>query len=295
MPDLPEQLGFASAYFELPGLRMHAAVAGPAGGPLVILLHGFPEFWCGWQHSIGALAEAGFRVIAPDQRGYNLTEKQPPYDLQTVVDDIIHLMDAAGYQTAHIAGHDWGGAVAWGLAAWYPERVKRLAVANLPHLLAVLSAIQHFNWRQYLRSWYFLLLRIPRLPEWLMARRDFALPRQLRYATARRDAFTAEDIEHYVRAWAEPGALTAMLGWYRASLRSGQQVVATRAQFEVIRPPTLILWGERDVALGVDLAEASVRYLANGRLVRFPQSTHWLLAELPDEVNRHLLAHFGGT
>jgi pimeloyl-ACP methyl ester carboxylesterase len=292
MLPLPELLGFATAYFDLPGVRMHAAVAGPAGGPLVILLHGFPEFWYGWQHTIGALAGAGFRVIAPDQRGYNLTGKQPLYDLRTLTDDIIHLMDAAGYPAARVAGHDWGGAVAWCMAAWHPERVLRLAAANLPHPLALLTAFKHFNLRQYLRSWYIVFFHLPRLPEWLLGYRDFALMRQLRQATIRRDAYTDHDIEHYVSAWAQPGALTAMLGWYRAFGRSGQQMVATRAQFESIRPPTLILWGERDVALGVELAEASVPYLADGRLVRFPQSTHWLMAELPDTVNQHLLQHF---
>jgi pimeloyl-ACP methyl ester carboxylesterase len=292
MPNLPEELGFATEYFDLPGLRLHAAVAGPAGGPLVILLHGFPEFWYGWQHAIGPLANAGFRVIAPDQRGYNLTGKQPPYDLRTLAGDIIHLMDAVGQPAAHFAGHDWGGAVGWALAAWHPQRVKRLVAANLPHLLAVQAAIRQFNWRQYLRSWYFLMFQIPRLPEWLLGRRDFALLRQLRHATQRPDAFTETDIERYVQSWRQPGALTAMLGWYRAARVSGRQVEETRKQFEVIQPPTLILWGERDVALGVDLAEASVSYLANGRLVRFPQSSHWLLAELPDQVNAHLLQHF---
>ncbi|MEP7359318.1 MAG: alpha/beta hydrolase, partial [Anaerolineales bacterium] len=251
---LPEQLGFATAYFDLPGLRMHAAVAGPAGGRLVILLHGFPEFWYGWQHSIGALASAGFRVIAPDQRGYNLTEKQPPFDLRTLADDILHLMDAAGYVSAHIAGHDWGGAVAWGLAGWHPDRVERLVIANLPHPLALASALRHLNLRQYLRSWYIALFQIPRLPEWLLGRGDFAVLRQLRHATTRPEAFTEEDIERYASAWAQPGALAAMLGWYRAAGRSGRQVMATRADFETIHPPTRILWGARDVALGVELA-----------------------------------------
>ncbi len=177
-------------------------------------------------------------------------------------------------------------------AAWHPERVNRLAVANLPHPLALLAAIQHLNWRQYLRSWYAVFFQLPWLPEWLLRRRDFALLRQLPCATLRPDAFTVGDIERYVGAWAQPGALTATLGWYRAFGPSGRQVRKTRVEFEVIEPPTLILWGERDVALGVELAEASVQYLADGRLVRFRQSTHWLPAELPEQVNQHLLDHF---
>jgi pimeloyl-ACP methyl ester carboxylesterase len=291
VPKLPEQLGFTTTYFDLPGLRLHTVVAGPERGPLVVMLHGFPEFWYCWRHQIGPLAEAGFRVIAPDQRGYNLSGKMPPFDLQTVAGDVVHLIAAAGYDSAHVVGHDWGGAVAWAVAAWHPERVRRLAVLNLPHPLAMSEALARMNLRQYLRSWYVGLFQIPGLPEWGLRRDDFAILRRLLSGKVRPRAFTAEDLTRYAQAWSQPGALSAMLGWYRAVWRTRRQVEARQAKFSRIAAPTLILWGERDIALGVELAEASMAYLANGRLVRFPNSTHWLPAEPPHQVTSHLLDH----
>jgi pimeloyl-ACP methyl ester carboxylesterase len=291
MGNLPEQIGFPTHFFNLAGLRLHAVVAGPDGAPLVVLLHGFPEFWYEWRHTIGPLAQAGFRIIVPDQRGYNLSDKAGPYDLRTVADDVAHLIAVAGYGSAHVVGHDWGGAVAWALAAWHPERLRRLAVINLPHPLAMADALARFNLRQYLRSWYVGFFQIPELPEWALSRNNFSLlKRGLRYSS-RPGTFSDEELAHYVCAWSQPGALSATLGWYRAVWRSRRQVEESRARFERIAAPTLLLWGEKDVALGVELAEASVPHLANGRLVRYPESSHWLLAERPEEVNRQIVAH----
>jgi pimeloyl-ACP methyl ester carboxylesterase len=291
MTTLPEQFGFTTTFFELPGLRLHAAVAGPANGPLVVLLHGFPEFWYEWRHIMGPLAAAGFRVIAPDQRGYNLTGKAGPYDLRTVAADVVNLIAAAGYESAHIVGHDWGGAVAWAVAAWHPRRVQRLVVVNLPHPLALADALAHVNLRQYLRSTYVAFFQLPRLPEWLLSRDNFAVLKRTLRSTSEPGAFPAADLDRYVEAWSQPGALSAMLGWYRAVWRSRAQVLASRPEFDRIFAPALLLWGERDAALGVELAEASVPHMADGRLVRFPEASHWLPAEAPGVVSRHLLDH----
>jgi pimeloyl-ACP methyl ester carboxylesterase len=291
MSNLATRLGFASAYFDLPATRLHAAVAGPDGAPLVVLLHGFPEYWYEWRNQIGPLAAAGFRVIAPDQRGYNLSGKAGPYDLQTVAGDVVRLIAAAGYDSAHVVGHDWGGAVAWAVAAWHPQRLRRLAVINLPHPLAMADALARFNLRQYLRSSYVAYFQLPRLPEWSLSRNHFALLKRGLRRTSLPGAFPDDDLERHVEAWSQPGALTAMLGWYRAVLPSRSQVLASRAQFDRIAAPALILWGERDLALGVELAEASVPHLANGRLVRYPNLTHWVPAEAPGEVTTQLLAH----
>jgi pimeloyl-ACP methyl ester carboxylesterase len=290
---LPERFGFSTAYFEVRGIRLHAAVAGPERAPLVVLLHGFPEFWYEWRRYIGPLAEAGFRVIAPDQRGYNLSGKAGPFDLRAIADDVAQLIVVAGYDRAHVVGHDWGGAVAWAVAAWHPERLRRLAVTNLPHPLAMADTLAHFNVRQYLRSYYVGFFQIPRLPEWALSRNNFALLKRVLRNTSRPRTFSDEDLVHYVGAWLQPGAISAMLGWYRAVWRSRQQVEQSRARFDRIAAPTLLLWGERDVAWGVALAEASVPHLADGRLVRFPDSTHWLPAEEPEQVTQHLLEHLG--
>jgi pimeloyl-ACP methyl ester carboxylesterase len=295
MPGLPEQLGFETAFFDLPGARLHAALAGPTGGPLVILLHGFPEFWYEWRHQLGPLAAAGYRVIAPDQRGYNLSTKVGPFDLQTLAGDIAHLIERAGVESAHIVGHDWGGAVAWALAAWHPQQVRRLLVINLPNPLAMSAALRQFNLRQYLRSTYVAYFQLPRLPEWSMRRNHFELMRRGLSGSALPGAFGADDLERLKAAWAQPGALSAMLGWYRAVGASWRQVSASQAQFSRITAPALLLWGARDIALGVELAEASRQYMANGRLVCYPEHTHWLPAEGPAVVTRQMLAHFAET
>lgn len=288
---LPEQLGFKTAFFDLPGLRMHAAVAGPVDGQPVVLLHGFPEFWYSWRKQIPALTAAGFRVLAPDQRGYNLTGKQPPYDIMTLVGDIVHLLDANGWPTAYVVGHDWGAAVAWALAGAHPTRVSKLAILNVPHPQVMFKALLGSNLKQILRSWYIFFFQIPGLPEAMLSSQNFANMRRLMQRSAQAHTFTAADLQAYQTAWAQPGALTAMIGWYRSIWQSRSRA----AQPEANRPlpmPALILWGEQDQALGVELAEASQSYLTQGRLVRYPQATHWVHEDLPNEVNQQLLAHF---
>lgn len=278
-------------FFDLPKLRLHAAVAGPETGPLAILLHGFPEFWYSWRWQIPALAGAGFLVVAPDQRGYNLTQKTPPFDMDTLSQDIVHLIQACGRERAFIAGHDWGAAVAWALASAHPERVERLAILNVPHPTVMTRNLLGGNWRQAARSWYIALFQIPALPEWLLQADDFRALKQMLIRTARPGTFTPHDLEQYAKAWAQPGGLPAMVGWYRAAARAVLNHRPMTAPWR-LSMPTLILWGERDVALEVGLAEQSLNYLADGRLIRYPDATHWVHEDLPAEVNRELLAHF---
>ena len=288
---LPEKYGFRTRFFDLPELRVHAAEAGPSDGPLALLLHGFPGSWYCWLRQMTALAEAGFHVIAPDQRGYNLTEKQGPYSLDTLAADMAGLVSAAGYQKAFVAGHDWGAAVAWVVAARHPDRVERLAILNVPHPAVMARALLGRNLRQIRRSWYIFFFQLPGLPEWSLSRKDFARLRWLMRASARRGTFSDEDLQRYRDAWAQPGALAASIGWYRALGRSmlgrGRRRVAG-----IVRVPTIMLWGERDAALGVELAEQSLAYLERGELLRYPKATHWLHEEEPGEIAGRLVDHF---
>lgn len=285
-------MDFTTCFYDLPGLRMHTAVAGPEDGPLVVLLHGFPEFYYSWRHQIGPLAAAGYRVVAPDQRGYNLTEKTPPFDTATLSQDIVHLIQACGRERAHVAGHDWGAAVAWSLAEAHPERVAQLAILNVPYPAVLARNLRHGNWRQVARSWYIAFFQIPAVPEWLLlAGNARALRRALR-DTARPGTFSAADLNLYAAAWQQPGALSAMLGWYRAAARAAFQRPAGPRPRR-ITAETLIIWGEQDVALGVELAEQSLAYTERGRLVRLPDATHWVQHDCPAEVTRLLLDHLG--
>jgi epoxide hydrolase 4 len=266
-------------------VALHVAEAGPDDGRLVILLHGFPEFSYGWRRQIEPLAAAGFRIAAPDQRGYNLSSKPEgvrAYHLDTLVADVIGLADALGRERVSLVGHDWGGIVAWWAACRHPGRVERLAVLNALHpAIARSYLLRHPG--QMLRSWYVGFFQIPGLPEALLSTGGHAALRRSLTGTSRPGTFSETDLDAYARAWSEPGALTAMVNWYRA-LRHFQ--AKGRARVAV---PTLLLWGVRDRFLEAGLAEESLDLCDQGRLHRFNEATHWLHLEQPDSVNRELI------
>ena len=161
----PADLAVMHHFVQLPGLRMHSVQAG--AGPLVVLLHGFPESWWSWRHQVQPLVEAGFRVVAPDLRGYGETQRQGPYDLDTIVGDVCALIESLGEKQAMIVGHDWGGGVAWHLASLRPEYCKRLVVMNCPHPALMHQALlgRKPSWAQIRKSWYFFVFMLPFFPE----------------------------------------------------------------------------------------------------------------------------------
>jgi len=282
--------GATERFVQANGLRLHVVEAGPPLGPPVVLLHGFPELWYGWRRQIGPLAAAGHRVIVPDQRGYNTSDKPggvAAYRIETLVADVVGLLDAFGLDRAAVVGHDWGALVSWWLALVRPERVSRLAVLNVPHP-AVMSRNLRKNPRQMLRSWYIFFFKVPGLPERLLALHDFAImARVLR--GGRRGTFTDADLAVYREAWAHPGALTAMVNWYRALLRS----VGTRLPRIRVGVPALVLWGARDLFLGREMAEQSVALCDDGRLEIFETATHWLQHDEAEAVNDRLVRFLG--
>jgi pimeloyl-ACP methyl ester carboxylesterase len=270
------------------GIELDVAAAGPADGKLAILLHGFPEFSYGWRHQIPALAAAGLRVVAPDQRGYNRSDKPAgtaAYKLDTLGDDVLGLADALGHDTFAVVGHDWGGVVAWHLATRNPERIARTAILNAPHP-ATMRRYARGHPSQALKSWYVGLFQLPVIPEQALRAAGFwGLRRTLR-RTSRAGTFTGEDFRRYDEAWAQPGALTAMLNWYRALRLSASSTPATR-----IRVPVRVIWGDRDAFLDSGLAEAGAALCEDAEVIHLPEASHWLHHEEPDRVNR-LLAEF---
>jgi pimeloyl-ACP methyl ester carboxylesterase len=272
------------AYAELSEVRLHYAELGE--GPLVVLLHGFPEAWFGWRFQIPALAEAGFRVVAPDLRGFNLSSKPDgvsAYQLDRVAFDIKELIESLGEEPACVAGHDWGAATTWELAMRHPEVVRRLAVMNFPHPRRAAGA--RTNPRQLAKSWYFGFFQLPWLPERMVARDDWAGLKQGFAKDARRGTFTPADAARYVEAWEQPGAATSMLNYYRAAVRR------RGARVTPIDAPTLVLWSERDRYVMPELAEPSVEDVPNREIVHFDAS-HWLHHDEAGEVNRRLAAWF---
>jgi pimeloyl-ACP methyl ester carboxylesterase len=269
------------------GLHLHVVQCGPADGPLVLLLHGFPEFWYGWRNQIAALAEAGFRVWAPDQRGYNLSDKPSrvrDYTIDQLAADIVGLIDAAGHETAFVVGHDWGAAVAWHLAAHYPARVSRVAILNVPHPRVLAQALLRKP-GQLLKSWYVFFFQLPWLPEWLMRKRGWRFAWQSLRGTSRRGTFSEADLAVYEAAWSQPGAVRSMINWYRAAARYASQVGKTGR----VAVPVHIIWGEKDAFLKRVLAQESLAYCDDGQLTYLP-ATHWVQHEEAAAVNELLLA-----
>ncbi len=271
------------------GVTLHVIEAGPQAGPLVIFLHGFPEFWYGWRHQIASVAAAGYRVWAVDQRGYNLSEKPvgiAAYNLDVLANDIVGLIDVAGQNQATVIGHDWGAAVAWWLATRYPQRLYRLVVLNVPHPEVMWSVVAR-NPEQLLRSTYIAFFQVPRVPEALLSARGWDRLAQLLLKTSRPGAFSDDDLIRYRAAWSQPGAFTAMLNWYRAIVQKPPQ----RVHNPRITVPTLVLWGVHDAALSKELAQPSVDLCDRGKLIFFANATHWLQHEEPERVNT-LIAEF---
>jgi pimeloyl-ACP methyl ester carboxylesterase len=269
------------------GVTLHAVQTGDPHGPLVLLLHGFPEFWYGWRHQLGPLADAGFRVVAPDQRGYATSDKPPrvaDYNLDRLAADIASAITALGAERARVVGHDWGGVVAWWLALRYPERVERLTILNAPHPPLMWRSLWR-NPRQLVRSWYIFMMQVPWLPEWTAPWRNWRAVVRAMQSSSRPGTFTPEDFDRYRWAWSRPGAYHAMLNWYRAALRARPPEPADLR----IRVPTLVLWGARDKFIGRELAVASVAQCEDGRLEYIEEATHWVQHEEPERVNRRLI------
>jgi pimeloyl-ACP methyl ester carboxylesterase len=272
------------------GVRLHAVEAGPESGPLLILLHGFPEFWYGWRNQIGPLAAAGFRVLAPDQRGYNLSEKPrkvSAYRLDTLVADVAGLIDEAGRDKAFLVAHDWGGAVAWRMGTMRPDRVERLALLNIPHPLVLRNALRK-NAQQRKKSSYMLYFQLPWLPERTFRRNDYSYSAAALQKTSRPGTVSDADITLYKEAWSQPGAVTTMINWYRAALRF-RPVWPPSPRVPV---PTLLIWGARDRFLGREMAQPSIDLCDQGRLVFLDEATHWVHHEEPARVNALLTEFF---
>jgi epoxide hydrolase 4 len=268
------------------GVELQAVAGGPADGPPVVLLHGFPEFSYGWRHQLGRLAQAGLRVVAPDLRGYNQSSKPEGianYTLDVLADDVAGLADALGWPRFAVVGHDWGGVLAWHLAARAPDRIERAAILNAPNPATMRDFVRGRP-SQLARSWYVGFFQLPALPERLLRAGDHAWLRNGLTRTSRPGTFTAADLARYRAAWSQPGALTAMLSWYRAArLRSAIPRPAR------VRVPVQVIWGDGDPFLDRDLAEAGLAWCDRGEAHHLRSAGHWLQHEEPEELNRLLL------
>ena len=265
------------------GLRFHVALAGPGDGPLVILLHGFPEFWYAWRHQADALANAGYRVAMPDQRGYGDSDKPrglSHYVLDTLADDVVALAAALGGGRFAVVGHDWGGMVAWQLASRKPAGLTGAAILNAPHP-ATFASFAMTHPLQAMRSAYVPLFQLPWLPELLLGARGHAALALALTGTSRPGTFDEAALARYRTAWSAEGALTCMLDWYRA-------MPLARPATARIRVPVRIVWGDRDTALEKGLAEAGAARCEHAQVLHVREATHWVHHEEPAVVNAAL-------
>jgi len=275
------------SYIETNNIRLHVVQAGPKSGAPVILLHGFPENWRCWIRQLPALVDAGCRVIVPDQRGYNLSDKPKgvkAYSVYKLVEDVIGLIDALDYEKVNLVGHDWGAVVSWVLANRYPERLHHLGILNVPHP-AVMKRFLQRDLEQLRRSWYVFFFQLPWLPEAGMGANDWRGAIRALRGSGKIHTFTDEDIEKYKEAWSQPGAITAMINWYRAVIRYQPPIPKDPR----IRVPTLMMWGTKDFALSHRMARPSMDYCDEGNLIFFPDATHWAQRNAADEVNHYLV------
>jgi pimeloyl-ACP methyl ester carboxylesterase len=284
---------FNQSFITTNHVKLHVVSDGPAGGPLVILLHGFPEHWRSWQHQIPVLAEAGYYAVAPDQRGYNLSDKPPhvrDYGLDLLTLDIAGLVEALGRKEAVIVAHDWGGVVGYRFAMDYPQLTRKLVVMNAPHPLAMARELKTFS--QARKSWYIGYFQIPWLPETVFSLAPRYWARVFfRNVAVNKQAFSDEDLLSMAQANGQPGAMRSMINWYRAALRYPPKTPPKN-----ITAPTLIIWAEDDVALGKPLTFGMQQWFSpDFRIEYIPRCGHWVQNEASAQVNGLLLEFLAGA
>lgn len=275
-------------YITTNGVKLHYVTQGE--GDLMLMLHGFPEFWYSWRHQIPEFAK-NYKVVALDLRGYNDSDK--PADKSAYVMDQFNLdvegvIKGLGYDKCILVGHDWGGAIAWNFTYAHPEMVERLIVLNIPHPAKFAEGIR--TPQQLMRSSYMFLFQLPWLPELLIQSSDYqAVETALKGMAVNKSAFSKEDLEAYKDAAAKRGAMTAMLNYYRNIFAQGM----LSQNWGILQVPTLMIWGEKDTALGKELTYGTEAYVRDFQIKYIPDASHWVQQEQPELVNQYIREFLG--
>jgi pimeloyl-ACP methyl ester carboxylesterase len=276
-------------------IHLHVVTAGDRENPPLILLHGFPEYWRAWEKMIPSLVAAGYFVIVPDQRGYGDSSKPAgalSYSIDRLTDDLFSLVEWTGRSQCDLVAHDWGGIVAWSAVQARPERFRKFVAVNVPHPAVFGWAVKNLP-SQRRKSAYIAFFQIPWLPEiYCRAFRFRALIRTLE-RTSRPGTFSEEDLERYRDAWGKPGALHAMIQWYRAAKKRKRGNLSSPKKLDLIKIPVLLLWGDRDAFFAKDLAEKTLGRCEHARLRDFSDGTHWIHHEEPELVASEVLSFIG--
>lgn len=292
---MPDNRELRHEFVKVNGIRMHYVTMG--NGSLVVLLHGFPEFWYSWRHQIVALSKQ-FKVVAPDMRGYGETEKPvkvDAYRIEKIVKDIVELVHGLGYEKATIAGHDWGGIIAWSIAMMEPDVVEKLIIMNAPHP-GVYSKHISKNVKQMLRSWYVFFFQIKGIPELMLSNNNYKiLQSSLLNSSVRKECFTEKDIETYICSW-KSGGVSGGINYYRANLSLRYWLNSNAVSFPKIKVPVLHIWAEGDKFLGKELTKNTQEFIdASYQLHLIPNCGHWVQQEASDEVNGAMIKFLDDT
>ncbi|MEA5509710.1 alpha/beta hydrolase [Crocosphaera sp. UHCC 0190] len=277
--------GWQEGYIQSNGIELHYVTKGQ--GKLMLMLHGFPEFWYSWRYQIAEFSQ-NYNVVALDLRGYNKSDKPQAlkaYHISELVKDIEGVIKGLGYDNCILVAHDWGGAIAWYFVNSYPEMVEKLIVMNLPHPAKFKQSLKTLQ--QLSKSWYIFAFQLPKLPEWLLQRNNYQLIASIfKKTVVDQSAFSQEDLDCYREAAAKPGALTAMLNYYRNIF---QGVFKTSEQpWKKLSISVLMIWGENDTALGKELTYGTEDYVENLTLKYIPNCSHWVQQEKPQLVNEYM-------
>ena len=283
--------GIAIHWIEANGLSFEVAEAG-SGDRLALCLHGFPELHYSWRHQMPLLAGLGYRVWAPNLRGYGGTSRPPhmrDYRLDQLTADVAALIDASGAREVTLIAHDWGALIAWHFAIRQVRPLARLVIMNVPHPHCARRELK--TWRQLRKSWYIFFFQLPWLPERMLGRNGAApIAGIFRDSAINKQRFTRAESEPYRAAAARPGALTAMINYYRALFQTRDALQTGNGMVEV---PTLVIWGEQDVAIDIRVLDGMEEFIPDLTLRRFPGASHWVQQDIPEEVNAALRQWLG--
>jgi len=283
-------------YVQVNGVKLHVVTAGK--GPLILFLHGFPEFWYEWKDQLSEFGKDHL-AVAPDMRGYNLSDKPEAldqYKINILVEDVRALADHYSHQKKFVlVAHDWGGAVAWAFAIQHPEMLDKLVIVNAPHP-GVFGRLLATDPAQQKASQYMLMFRSPQAEQTLTADNYSFLVNGVLGVGVRNGVFTEEDKQAYIKAWSQPGALTGGLNYYRANAVGppvpGQPAASPRDASAapnldalLVKVPTLVIWGEKDTALLTQNLDGLDKFVPQLTVKRVPDGSHWVIHEKRDEVN----------
>ena len=270
-------------YITTNNIKLHYVTQG--NGPLMLMLHGFPEYWYSWRHQIPEFAR-DYQVVAIDLRGYNDSDKpkeKSAYVMNELIQDVKGVIQGLGYEKCVLVAHDWGGIIAWNFVDIYPETVEKLIILNLPHPLKLIRSFR--TWKQLQKSWYIFFFQIPFLPELLLQYANYNWIDQMFAGVALdKSIFTLKDIKAYKQAVAKPGALRAMLNYYRNFFITQ----SINKNWDIVAVPTLMIWGEEDTFLGKELTYGTEAYVRDFKIKYIPNCSHWVQQEQPTLVNQYM-------